>query len=268
MACAPAIRVLFDSHFTEENVAAECAYLQRPTARGFERPYGWAWLLKLAADLSEHADRRWFDALSPLAKAFAARFAEFLPKATYPIRSGVHSNTAFALTLAADYAAATKDAAFTTLLREKAQDWYAQDCDCPAWEPSGDDFLSSALVEAVCMRRLLSPDDFTLWFERFLPHLAQKRPSTLFHPARVSDRSDGKIAHLDGLNLSRVWCWRTLAGSMATDDPRRAGMEEAAAMHLAAALPHVADDYMGEHWLATFAVLALEAEEGRVGSGT
>ncbi len=132
--------------------------------------------------------------------------------------------------------------------------------DCPAWgEPGGDDFLSSALIEAECMRRLLPPERFGPWFDRFLPDLAAGQPATLFRPATATDRSDGKIAHLDGLNLSRAWCFRALAGALPPEDRRRPVLIAAAEAHLAAGLPHVAGDYMGEHWLATFALLALAA---------
>ena len=258
---APTIRALFDEQLVPAKVEAERAYLAAPVARGFKRPYGWAWLLKLAEELGRHEDRRWAAALEPLAEVFAARFRDFLPLATYPVRVGTHFNTAFGLRMAADYAEAKGDAALRALLRETAERWYGADADCPAWgEPSGDDFLSSALVEAECMRRLLPPGRFLPWLDRFLPRIGGGEPAALFRPAVVTDRSDGKIAHLDGLNLSRAWCWRSLASALPRDDARRARMEETAADHLAAALPHIAGDYMGEHWLATFAVLALEAD--------
>jgi hypothetical protein len=129
--------------------------------------------------------------------------------------------------------------------------------DCQAWEPGGDDFLSPALMEAECMRRVLSAKDFNSWLDAFLPRLAAGDPRTLFEPATVSDRTDGKIAHLDGLNLSRAWCWRSLSSSRAADDPRQQIALQAARSHLSAGLPHVMGDYAGEHWLATFALLAL-----------
>ncbi|MDJ0390056.1 DUF2891 domain-containing protein [Roseomonas sp. E05] len=262
MAPASAVRDLFDRQLTPEKIAGECAYLAQPTARGFERPYGWAWLLKLAAELKGLPDMPWSEHLAPLAEVFVQRFRDFLPKATYPVRVGTHFNTAFGLRLAADYAEATEDAAFLALLRETAGRWYGNDEDCPAWgEPSGDDFLSPALIEAECMRRLLPPEQFAYWFDRFLPRLATAQPMPLFRPAEVSDRSDGKIAHLDGLNLSRAWCWRALARALPAEDPRRVLMDRVADLHLTAGLPHVAGDYMGEHWLASFAVLALEAGE-------
>ncbi len=258
MAPASAIRTLFDSHLTPERIAGELTTLSHPMAGGFERPYGWAWLLKLAEALTHLPEHKWVDALAPLTAHFVARFEAFLPKATYPVRVGTHFNTAFALSLVADYANGVGNHALCDLLRSTAEGWYGADADCQAWEPSGDDFLSSALTEAECMRRLLPPEQFAPWFDRFLPHLAEARPATLFAPAAVSDRSDGKIAHLDGLNLSRAWCWRSLARALRPGDPRRIMMEQAAELHLDAGLPHVAGDYMGEHWLASFAVLALE----------
>lgn len=260
MPAAAAIRVLFDAQFIKAKVAGECAYLARPTARGFKRPYGWAWLLKLAEELALQADPRWSRALAPLAAIFAQRFRDFLPVATYPVRVGTHFNTAFGLRMAADHAEISGDAALTALLRDTARRWYGEDADCPAWgEPSGDDFLSSALIEAECMRRLLPAAEFPAWFDRFLPRIAARGPAALFRPAIVTDRTDGKIAHLDGLNLSRAWCWRAIAAALPPGDARRAVAEETAAAHLSAGLPHIAGDYMGEHWLASFAVLALEA---------
>ena len=258
---APAIRALFDQAFTAEKVAGEVDYLARPSTRGFERPYGWGWLLKLQAELLAHDDPRWATSLQPLATVFAERFADFLPKALYPIRTGVHSSTAFALALAQDYAAAAGDIALTALFTDKVRAWYLADRDAPAWEPSGDEFLSATLMEAECLRRLLPPGEFAPWLKAFLPRAAQRQPASLFTPAVVSDRSDGKIAHLDGLNFSRAWCWRELAATLLPGDPLAAVAEIAAREHLAASLPHVAGDYMGEHWLASFALLALTAGE-------
>ncbi|MDE3054268.1 MAG: DUF2891 family protein, partial [Gemmatimonadota bacterium] len=203
--------------------------------------------------------RRWRGALAPLADAFVQRFRGFLPKATYPVRVGTHFNTAFAFTLVLDYAAAAGDAALADLVREKASAWYGDDADCQAWEPGGDDFLSPALIEAECMRGVMPAAGYVAWLDRFLPRLAERRPATLFRPAHVSDRSDGKIAHLDGLNLSRAWCWRSIARALPAGDPRAPIARDAADLHLAAGLAHVAGDYMGEHWLASFAVLALGA---------
>lgn len=248
------IRALFDEMLTPNKVAGELAYLDRPLSGGFERPYGWGWILKLQNELDLLTEPRRAEALRPLAEAFAARFKAFLPKADYPIRTGVHSSTAFAATLALDYAEAA-DPELAAALKAKAAQWYGEDSGAVAWEPSQDDFLSPTLMEAACMRRALPAAEFTRWFDAFLPRLTEHYPPALFAPARVSDRTDGKIAHLDGLNLSRAWCWRLLAKG----HPQAALMHEAADIHLAASLPHVAGDYMGEHWLASFALLALTA---------
>lgn len=256
------VRAQFDTAFMDENVAVECDYLAREHARAFERPYGWAWLLKLAAELKQHdnADgRRWSAALQPLADAFVARFLGFLPLCTYPLRAGVHSNTAFATVLALDYCDAFGAEELREPLRESARRWYGKDQQCQAWEPSQDEFLSPALMEAEAMRRVLSQPAFRAWFAAFLPDVAAQRPETLFTPATVSDRTDGKIAHLDGLNLSRAWCWRGIAGALAENDPARVVALDAADKHMQSALAHVTGDYMGEHWLASFALLALEA---------
>jgi hypothetical protein len=255
---------LFGSAFTPDHVATECAYLARPQTATFERPYGWAWALMLAAELARHPIqdvRRHAVILEQLAGAFSGRFVSFLQKANYPVRTGVHSNSAFAIALALDYARISGDAVLAEALTLAARRWYAADVDCQAWEPGGEDFLSPCLMEADCMRRVLSPDAFGTWFTGFLPRLARGQPGTLFQPAAVADRSDGRMAHLDGLNLTRAWCWSNLAAALPPTDARRGMMREAAQRHLAAALPHVAGDYMGEHWLATFACLALEAAD-------
>jgi len=257
---AAEIADLAESSFTPAKVAEELDYLSRPMSAGFERPYGWGWLLYLHLEAARHEDRPWGATLEPLARAFAARFKTYLPKLTYPIRVGTHFNTAFALILALEWAQRF-DEELATLIRGWAVDKFANDRNCQAWEPGGDEFLSPALVEALCMARMLTADRFDIWFSAFLPHLSQGEPASLFTPAIVSDRSDGKIAHLDGLNLSRAWCWRNLAHGLEGEARSRAG--QAAETHLAAALPHLAGDYMGEHWLVSFALLALITEPKR-----
>ena len=249
------IEALADEMLVPENVAGELAYLDRAYTGTFERPYGWAWLLALHREAQRHAGQPWAEDLAPLAAAFAERFAWYLPKLTYPVRTGTHFNTAFALIHARDWAEAN-DPALAALIADRAEAYYRGDCNCPGWEPGGDDFLSPALTEALLMRRVLAESDFPAWFDAFLPDLAAGEPRSLFTPAFVSDRSDGKIAHLDGVNLSRAWCWRGLADALAPElaDLARRTADE----HLDASLPHVAGDYMGEHWLATFALLALE----------
>jgi hypothetical protein len=259
-----AVRIVavVDEHFTEANVAGELAYLDLPHNRGFERPYGWAWLLALSAQIDAlklpHA-ARWGKTFASLTEAFVKRFEEFLPKATYPLRVGTHFNMAFALTLTLDFARQTSRDSLTSLVVDTARRWYLHDVACQAWEPAGDEFLSPSLMEAELMRRVLPGEQFVAWFGAFLPGLGAQQPATLFEPVIVSDRSDGKIAHLDGLNLSRAWCQRSIARALPADDPRHALLNAAAARHLDSALAHVAGDYMGEHWLATFATLALEA---------
>jgi hypothetical protein len=255
----PAIAALFDRAFTAERVEGERAYLDRPSSGTFERPYGWAWLLKLQAELLALPEPRWAQALQPLVAAFAERLMAHLPKADYPVRAGTHANTAFALRLAADYAEAVSDPCLLEALRTKVLAWYGADRDAQAWEPSGEDFLSPVLMEAACMARLVPAADFAAWFDRFLPRLEQGEPEALFEPARVSDRSDGRIAHLDGLNLSRAWCWREVAKTLPEHHPSTDRCLAAADRHLAAGLPHLEGDYMGEHWLASFALLALTA---------
>jgi hypothetical protein len=263
LAEANAIRDLLNAQLTDANVAGELAYLSQPLRGTFERPYGWGWLLMLAAELRQHTTddgRRRSNSFAPLADAFARRFLDFLPKATYPIRVGTHFNTAFATRLALDYARVA-DEPLARAIRDAARRWYSNDADCQAWEPGGDDFLSSALIEAECMRCILPIQEYSTWLDRFLPRLDRHEPATLFTPAIVSDRTDGKIGHLNGLNLSRAWCWRSIASTWPANDPRRALALDAAERHLAASLPHVAGDYAGEHWLATFAVMALDASD-------
>ncbi|HYE63095.1 MAG TPA: DUF2891 domain-containing protein [Phycisphaerales bacterium] len=269
------IRVL-DARFTPENVKVETEYLGQKLRATFERTYGWAWFLKLAAEivqppggrgLGDHvgemklpvvqACSRWDEVLQPLTVAFVDRYIKYLPKATYPIRVGVHQNAAFGLALAWDYARLAGHWQLSELIEGKARAWYFKDQNYHGWEPDGTDFLSPGLMEAELMRRVLAPDDFLAWFGKFLPRLAEKQPAAMFEPAFVSDRTDGQITHLDGLNLSRAWCFRSLGRALPEGDPRRAVCEEAYTKHLEAALPHVSGDYMGEHWLATFALLAM-----------
>ena len=253
---AEAIVELADMSFTPGKVAAELAYLDRPMSAGFERPYGWGWLLYFHLEATRHEDRGWAAELKPLARAFAERLRVYLAKLTYPIRVGTHFNTAFALILALEWAER-----FDPKLGEAIRNWaiakFGDDRDCQAWEPGGDEFLSPALIEALCMARVLPAGEFAIWFAAFLPRIAKGEPPTLFVPAMVSDRSDGKIAHLDGLNLSRAWCWRSIAPLLG--EAEREVATAAAGRHLATALPHVAGDYMGEHWLASFALLAMLA---------
>ena len=252
-----AIRELLDSALTPAKIAGECNYLTRPASAGFERPYGWAWLLMLQAELMRQP--KWNDAMQPLADTFVQRFRDWLPRATYPVRAGTHGNTAFALRLAMDYAQTARDEQFAEYLRSTALRWYDKDADCQCWEPGGEDFLSPALTEAQCMGAALDRAQFRDWFAGFLPRLAQRQPVCLFDPAYVSDRSDGRIVHLDGLNLSRAWSWAEIAALLDPADPVRGMAIDAARRHLSLALPSITGNYMGEHWLATYALLAVRA---------
>jgi len=251
---AGAIEELADDSFTPDKVAGEVAYLGRPLSRGFERPYGFAWLLCLHLEAARHP-QGWGAELEPLARAFAGRLSDYLEVLTYPIRVGTHFNTAFALVLSLEWAEQF-DPGLAQLIRDRTHKWFGRDRACQAWEPGGDEFLSPALIEALCMARA-HPAVFARWFADFLPNVGCSQPATLFSPAIVSDRSDGKIAHLDGLNLSRAWCWRSIAALLPPEQGQIA--DKAADEHLAAALPHISGDYMGEHWLASFALLALLA---------
>ncbi|WP_445620194.1 DUF2891 domain-containing protein [Kushneria sp. Sum13] len=260
------ITALLQRNITAEKVAGELAYFQAPGRGGFERPYGWAWLLKLAAELESSPHETMQQAartLAPLTRFITRAFIEFWPKQTYPIRTGTHYNSAFAGVMALEYARRAhhdpERTALEQVLCQRAWDWFDADQNAQAWEPGGDEFLSPTLIEALYMAHALEPEAFQDWFEAFLPALADGQPATLFTPAVVSDRSDGKIAHLDGLNLSRAWCFRALAARLGQSHPASLRMQKSAETHLAAALSHLGEDYMGEHWLATLALLALEA---------
>lgn len=259
---AAAIRSLFDVRLASANIDAERAYLDRPESRSFERTYGWAWLLKLAEELACWSDpdaHRWSRDLVPLASAFVQRYLAYLPDASYPIRHGVHSNSAFGLAFALDFARSSDVRSLTDLCLAKARQWYRPDRDAAArWEPSGADFLSPSLIEADLMRRVLDTDAFALWLDGFLPDIERHQPAILFTPAIVSDRTDPYIVHLDGLNLSRAWCWRAIESALPAGDPRACVAAAAASEHLSAGLEGIGSgEYVGDHWLATFAVLAL-----------
>ena len=257
-----AIEALFDEHLTTSSIAAECAYLARPESRSFERTYGWAWLLEFATELGRGADaesRRWAATLQPLANAFVLRYVQYLPSQQYPLRAGVHPNSAFGILFALDHARAAGETVLEAQCVECARTWFGGDRHAPvSWEPSGADFLSPALIEAELMRRVLPQPEFAAWLGEFLPGLARREPATLFTPAVVTDRTDPFIVHLDGLNFSRAWCLRGIASVLPKSDSRLAILREAGVVHLEAGMQGLADgDYMGEHWLATFATLAL-----------
>ena len=230
------IAPVLDVHLSTRCIERELAFFHSPGGALFERPYGWAWLLELQAEL-KRLGRRWHQAVEPLAMALARRFQHYLAALPYPVRAGTHGNTAFACILALDYGLEAEIGA-------AARRFYLADRDYPvAYEPSGDEFLSPALVEALLMKRVLHEREFEGWLRDFLPTFGP-----LADPPRVVDHTDAKQSHLDGLCLSRAWCFRHL------------GFDELAARHLQAGLPHVVGGhYAGEHWLATFATLALSA---------
>jgi hypothetical protein len=262
------IRAVFAAHLTADAIKVEVDYFNRPDEKSFERPYGWAWLLQLAEELHGWDDpdaRQWARNLKPLADLIAARYVSYFPKQTYPIRSGVHSSTAFGLAFAHDYAKAVGDAKLKELVEERAKSYYGQDADAPArWEPDGADFFSPSLMECDLMRRVLPPAEFRVWFGKYQPGAAKGEPKTLFEPATVTDRTDPQLVHLDGLNLSRAWCMKGIASALPADDPTRAKLLEAAVRHTDAGLKHVASgDYVGEHWLASFAVYLLTEKPGK-----
>lgn len=256
------IRTVLAEHLTAKNLKVEADYFARPNAVSYERPYGWSWLLKLAEELHGWDDpdaKEWSKNLQPLADTLVARYLAYYPKQNYPTRSGVHSSTAFGLTFALDYARAAGNKKLAALIEERARTYFSKDTDIPAkWEPDGADFFSPSLMEAVLMRRVLPADEFRTWFGRFLPNIAKSEPKNLLEPATVTDRTDPQLVHLDGLNLSRAWCMRSLAGALPKDDAVRAVLIESAKKHTEAGLKHVASgDYAGEHWLASFAVYLL-----------
>jgi hypothetical protein len=260
------IRKALNANLAAENVLAEAAYFKQPNRQSFERTYGWAWLLKLAEELHSWDDvegKSWSASLQPLVDIIVKAYTDFLPKQTYPIRTGVHPNTAFDLAFSLDYAQAVGDKKLEALLDERSRSYFARDSNYPgAWEPGGEDFFSPALMEADLMRRVMKPAEFARWFHQFLPGISKNEPIALLHPAIVTDRSDPKLVHLDGLNLSRAWCMRNIASALPRGDPARNILSISASMHAAEALIHVASgDYAGEHWLASFAVFLLSTPE-------
>ena len=259
---APKIREALNANLSADNIRAEVAYLKQPSRQSFERTYGWAWLLKLAAELHSWEDqdgKSWSKNLQPLANALVDRYLDFLPKQNYPIRTGVHPNTAFGLAFAHDYAVTTNNEKLKAMIEGISRKYFEKDANYPSdWEPGGEDFFSAALMEADLMRRVLPPRTFRAWLRGFLPKLWQDKPMTLLQPAFVTDRKDPKLVHLDGLNLSRAWTMRSIAGALPTNDLARRRLVAAADRHARNGLAHVASgDYAGEHWLASFAVYLL-----------
>jgi hypothetical protein len=236
------IIAVLDAHLAPSNIEAELAFFNSPGGATFERPYGWAWLLELQAELIRL--KRW--SVAPLASELARKFERYLKASPYPVRAGTHGNTAFACLLALDYAKVTGNSGLISQIQETARRWYLEDRDYPvAYEPSADDFLSPSLVEALLMKEVLLPSDFSSWLKAFLP----RDLGPLAQPPTVLDHADVKQSHLDGLCLSRAWCFIRLGK-----------FENEAKRHLETGMPHVLGaDYVGEHWLASFAALALSA---------
>ncbi len=255
---ASEIRSRLEAHFTAEGVAMEARYLDRGSARSFERPYGWAWLLRLATELEAWDDpqaKGWRERIRPLEDAVARRLADYLPKLTNPIRTGVHPNTAFALAEALDYSRRSGRKDLEALLLSRSRAYFEKDRACPLpYEPSGEDFFSPCFEEADLMRRVLPRAEFVRWLSRFLPGVTHLRLS----PAVAADPTDPKLVHLDGLNLTRAWTMRGIASTLPRFDPRRKALEAAADAHAKAGLARVSSgNYEGEHWLASFAVYLL-----------
>jgi len=244
---------------TPENLAAEVRYLEGKGRVSFERPYGLAWLLQLGAELREWGSpeaRGWAAALAPLEKASAERIREWLPKLTRPIRVGEHSQTAFALGLVLDWARVAGDTETEALVASRSRDFYGADRGCPLeYEPSGEDFLSPCLAEADLVRRVLSPAEYPRWLHDFLPGLPRDGSAGWLEPGIVTDPTDPKLAHLDGLNLSRAWMLDGIVSGLPAGDPRLPGLRAAAAIHRERGLAAVTGEhYEGGHWLGTFAV--------------
>ncbi len=254
---ADAIKAALEKSLSKENIAAEVKYFKTENNTDYERTYGWAWLLKLSevlqtwdSDLGEELAGN----LKPLSELIVANFTEFLPKLNYPIRVGEHTNTAFALSFAYDYAASVKDASFQELIERRAKEFYLKDDDCPmTWEPSGFDFLSPCLEEIDIMRKVLPKAAFPLWIEDFMPQL--KNPDFDLAVGQVSDRTDGNLVHIDGLNFSRAWVFYGLANEY---PDKYNHLRNVANRHVSSSYPNlVGDSYEGGHWLGSFAIYAL-----------
>ena len=248
---------IMDQNLNPDNIKAEIAYFQDEHNKTFERTYGWAWLLKLAQELNDwdHPKGKiWFENTKPLSDLIRDKYIDFLPKLTYPIRTGEHPNTAFGLSLAYDYATSLGDTTFIKLITNRSKNYYQQDKNCPiSWEPNGFDFLSPCLEEANLMQKILSTEQFQEWIVEFIPDFSS------ITPAIVSDRSDPKIVHLDGLNFSRAWCLLGISSSM--PESNKEDLIHHAAEHFNSSFPHLSSgNYEGEHWLTSFAILALTTQ--------
>jgi hypothetical protein len=256
---AEEVKSILKERITPENVATEVAFLEKPVNKSFERTYGWAWVLKLSETLYNWDDpmaKELYENIKPLADVMVDRYKEFLPKLNYPVRVGEHANTAFGLSLAYDYAESTGDLELQQLIAKRARDFYFEDKNCQiSYEPSGYDFLSPCLEEVDIMRRTLTSEEFLEWMDAFMPELADKN----YHlkVGEVSDRTDGKLVHLDGLNFSRAWVFYGLSKQF----PKYKHLENLANEHFAYSFPNlVGDTYEGGHWLGSFAIYALNTK--------
>jgi hypothetical protein len=251
-AFAPAARKAVGQSLTAEHIAQEVRYLAAKGRNTFERPYGLAWLLQLAAELKEWDDaeaRQWSATLRPLEQAATSELSRWLPKLDYPIRTGEHNNTAFSMGLMLDYARITGNVNFGSLVERRVRDYYLKDKNCPlAYEPSGEDFLSPCLTEADAVRRILPKEEFAQWLRAFLPNIE-------LEPTRVTDFSDGRLYHLAGLNLSRAWMIEGILSKLPKDDTRRGHLAALASRLRQAGLESIrSEHYEGGHWLGSFAV--------------
>ncbi|HXI02566.1 MAG TPA: DUF2891 domain-containing protein, partial [Candidatus Saccharimonadales bacterium] len=269
---APA-REALDQSFTPERVEGEVRYLDGDGRVAFERPYGLAWLLQLCAELREWKDPQaqgWSETLRPLEHVARERIAAWLPKLSHPIRIGEHAQTAFAFGLMLDWARTAGDTEFESLLTSRIRDLYLADRDCPlSWEPGGQDFLSPCLAEADLLRRILAPPAFAEWLTGFLPGIPEDGGSGWLEPAVVTDPGDPKLAHLDGLNLSRAWMLDGIASGLPAGDPRLGAVRAAAALHREKGLAAVTGEhYEGGHWLGSFATYLVTGRGLRAGTGS
>lgn len=260
------IRNALNQNLSAKNINIEVDYLHQPSRKSFERTYGWSWLLKLSSELYTWDDpdgNKWLENLEPLALAIEERYIDFLPKQDFPIRRGVHANTAFGLTFALDYARIANKKELEDMIISSSKKYYLGDKNSPSkWEPDGDDFLSPSLIEADLMGRILDSNSFEKWFKAYFPDALKGKPENLFTPAPVSDRSDPKIVHLDGLNLSRAWCMFRISNTLPEQNLVKKVLYESGMRHAEATLPHIASgNYEGEHWLASFAVYMFSCME-------
>jgi hypothetical protein len=251
-----------NGNLNPEKMEGELANFQRAARGSWERPYGWAWLLQLTAELREWDNpdaKRWLAAIEPLEADIVAATKAWLPKLAYPIRLGTHNQSAFALTLMYDWAVVAGDEDFKDLIAARARSFHSADVNCPlSYEPSGEDFLSPCLMEADLMRRVLPTYEFTQWLTFFLPTIPTDGSADWLSPAIVLDASDGKLVHLDGVNSSRAWNLYNIARALPDDDPRRAALVAAAAVHSEQGVAAVSDEhYSGSHWLASFATYLM-----------